>query len=142
MGDDEEVTVRRAIPADLDAIMRIQTACGTAAQWGPEGYVECDVAVAEWGCEVAGFIVFRLVAGDEGEILNLAVDPGRRRLGVGMRLLRHALAAGAEVWYLEVRASNEAAVQFYRRAGFRAVGTRHRYYSNPVEDAVVMRMGS
>lgn len=142
MGDGAEVTVRRAAAADLDAIMRIQTACGTAAQWGPEGYVECDVAVAEFAGEVAGFVVFRLVADDEGEILNLAVDPGMRRRGAGTRLLRHALAAGAPVWYLEVRASNETAIRFYERAGFRAVGTRHGYYSDPAEDAVVMRLGS
>jgi ribosomal-protein-alanine N-acetyltransferase len=42
--------------------------------------------------------------------------------------------------FLEVRASNAAAIALYSGAGFQAVGRRVRYYARPVEDAIVMRM--
>jgi [ribosomal protein S18]-alanine N-acetyltransferase len=46
---------------------------------------------------------------------------------------------GATRATLEVRRSNEAARQLYERFGFSVVGVRHGYYSNPVEDALVLR---
>ena len=82
------------------------------------------------------------VAADQGEILNLAVDPRIRRRGLG-RLLLHALLemfqreSVASV-FLEVRQSNEAAIGLYRGAGFRPLSTRKRYYRHPTENAVTM----
>jgi ribosomal-protein-alanine N-acetyltransferase len=79
---------------------------------------------------------------DELHINNLAVLPAYRRAGIGLALLRHALDEGARMGArratLEVRRSNEAARQLYERFGFSVVGVRHGYYSNPVEDALVL----
>ena len=47
---------------------------------------------------------------------------------------------GNEQVDLEVRASNEAALRLYRRAGFRAIGRRRGYYADPIEDAVLLRL--
>jgi ribosomal-protein-alanine N-acetyltransferase len=83
-----------------------------------------------------------VLAADEGEILNLAVDPGLRRQGAGRALLEAMLdmlkAGGAAQVFLEVRRSNEAAIALYRSMGFVPLGSRRAYYSQPREDALTM----
>ena len=83
-------------------------------------------------------------AADEVHLLDLAVEPESRRLGVGRGLLeaviRDALASGAAVALLEVRASNGAALALYASLGFAQTGVRRAYYSDNGEDAVVMRL--
>jgi ribosomal-protein-alanine N-acetyltransferase len=100
--------------------------------------------VAEVDQVVVGYLVAR-EAGGSGEILNLAVDPSFRRGGIGRALLDAGLAAlrrrGAEEIFLEVRESNFAAQALYLGAGFRPVGQRAGYYRNPLEDALVLRLG-
>ncbi|MES4786770.1 MAG: hypothetical protein C4294_14145 [Nitrospiraceae bacterium] len=63
---------------------------------------------------------------------------------MGRELLRCALVFGLEQGanraLLEARASNDAARSLYERMGFRRVAVRRKYYSNPVEDAVLMEM--
>jgi ribosomal-protein-alanine N-acetyltransferase len=99
--------------------------------------------VAERDDDVGGYLIGRAVA-EEAEILNLAVMPEERRHGLGSRLLEAGLsalaAAGAQRVWLEVRESNAAAQALYQRRGFTAAGRRARYYKNPVEDALVLRM--
>lgn len=84
------------------------------------------------------------VAADEAEILNIAVHPSFRRLGVGVRLMRVLIDAaqerGACSLYLEVRASNVAAAALYRSLGFETIGVRKNYYTSPREDAVLMSL--
>src|SRR5262249_8870138 len=79
---------------------------------------------------------------DELHINNLAVAPSARRHGVASALLRYVLREGMQLGAaratLEVRRSNEAARALYERFGFAVAGVRHGYYSNPVEDAVVL----
>lgn len=98
--------------------------------------------VAETDAGVVGYAIGR-VAADEGEILNVAVQPEWRRRGIARRLVEALLAAlaaaGARQVYLEVRESNVAARQLYTAFGFGEVGRRARYYRRPVEDAVVLR---
>jgi ribosomal-protein-alanine N-acetyltransferase len=53
--------------------------------------------------------------------------------------LEHGQRGGAHFAFLEVRASNVAAQHLYREFDFEAVGLRRRYYTHPVEDAVIMR---
>ena len=54
------------------------------------------------------------------------------------RFLSVCEARGATDLFLEVRASNEAAISLYRAFGFNPVGTRKNYYKNPSEDACLM----
>lgn len=90
---------------------------------------------------VAGHGICRSIS-DEGEILNLAVEPALRGLGLGSLLLDSMLgwlaARGARTVFLEVRRSNQAAVRLYQKAGFQASGVRRAYYRLPVEDALTM----
>jgi ribosomal-protein-alanine N-acetyltransferase len=100
--------------------------------------------VVECAGGVVGYLVGRDVAGS-GEILNLAVAPEHRRAGVARALLADGLdllrVRGAEEVFLEVRASNTAALDLYGGVGFRPVGMRADYYRNPREDALVLRLG-
>ena len=80
---------------------------------------------------------------DEVHLLNVAVHPERRGLGLGRTLLesviRQAQAGRARVVFLEVRAGNVVARRLYRRHGFRDLGIRRGYYG-PGQDAVVMEL--
>ncbi|WP_026429599.1 ribosomal protein S18-alanine N-acetyltransferase [Schaalia georgiae] len=84
------------------------------------------------------------VLGDQGDIMTIGVVPGARGRSVGSRLLDGLIAwarrAGADELFLDVRASNAAAIGLYLSRGFEAVGRRRRYFRNPVEDALVMRL--
>lgn len=79
-----------------------------------------------------GFVLARL-GGGEAEILTICVAPAARRSGLGRHLLQtaaaSAVAAGAEVLFLEVAEDNPAAIRLYERFGFVLVGIRPAYYA-------------
>jgi ribosomal-protein-alanine N-acetyltransferase len=93
---------------------------------------------------LAGFAVASWLPQEAAaEVEGLVVDEKYRRQGMGSALLlasmEWAANSGASSMRLEVRASNTAALELYRRHGFSAVGRRHAYYSAPVEDAVLLQ---
>ncbi len=77
----------------------------------------------------------------EAELLRIAVDRRYRRCGIGGSLLLTLLAILGEKsvkkLFLEVRAKNHAALNFYRRYGFLKVGERRGYYRQPADDAFI-----
>jgi ribosomal-protein-alanine N-acetyltransferase len=95
------------------------------------------------GQRALGFLAGWIVE-DELHINNIASHPTYRRLGIGRALLEEAVLAGrrrgAAFILLEVRASNEAAQQLYRKLGFVIIGRRRDYYRAPTEDALVMKL--
>jgi len=99
---------------------------------------------AALGGSLAGFIVSRL-AGEEAEILSVAVAASRRGRGVARQLLdlnlRRLAGLGARAVFLEVDEGNTPARRLYRRAGFREVGRRDGYYpaSGQGSAALVLR---
>ena len=95
-----------------------------------------DLRVATLRGALVGFIVSRVVAAGESEVLNLAVTPEARNRGVANALLDEMTEP--EV-FLEVRESNTVARALYEKQGFRVVGRREDYYDDPVESALVMR---
>jgi ribosomal-protein-alanine N-acetyltransferase len=90
---------------------------------------------------VAAFCAFWLV-GDQAHINNLAVRPEMRGRRLGSQLLdamlKEARKLGATSLMLEVRVSNAAARRLYEQAGFTVHSVRKSYYTNPVEDALVL----
>jgi ribosomal-protein-alanine N-acetyltransferase len=74
-------------------------------------------------------------------VMNVAVDLHRQRMGLASQLLAELYARVADDharFTLEVRRSNVIAIHLYEREGFRAAGTRRRYYQDNGEDALVM----
>ena len=90
---------------------------------------------------VAGFCAFWLVF-DEIHINNVAMRPRFRGQGIGTALLQHVLAeaqaAGRTARDARGAGSNEGARRLYERLGFYVAGTRRNYYTNPVEDALIL----
>ena len=88
-----------------------------------------------------GFIIMRGMV-DCGELLQIAVAKSARRRGVADLLMSAMLdEAGKNAInsvFLEVRRSNAAAIALYKKHGYALVRQRKDYYTNPVEDAVVM----
>jgi ribosomal-protein-alanine N-acetyltransferase len=141
-----QIRIRSAEARDAAAISAVAAespgaAPWSAAQYGSAARGDYEGWVAEHDGGVVGFLFMRIVA-DESEILNLAVALRRRRLGIASQLIEQALAragaAHAARTYLEVRRSNSAATALYAKHGFAPAGRRTCYYSNPVEDALVL----
>ena len=142
--------------AVLSGIERIDKMLFPANVWGYASYLksaendydylitatdEACSAGCERSEEVAGFALLRCF--DDAELIRIAVDPLRQRRGIGLKLLK-ALIEEAKGRFihdiiLEVRESNEAARRLYEKAGFVTEGIRRKYYSEPTEDAVIMR---
>jgi ribosomal-protein-alanine N-acetyltransferase len=95
--------------------------------------------VLESDGKVAGYAVGWVVL-DEFHLGNIAVVAEKRRSGYGRRLLEEILKQvyqlGCRMASLEVRSSNESAVELYKTFGFRPIAIRKKYYQN--EDALVM----
>ncbi len=89
-----------------------------------------------------GAMVLARIAVDEAEILTLAVAPDARRAGLGRAMMAAAMATavarGAQAMFLEVAATNVAALALYATMGFTRVGLRSGYYGTG-RHAVVMR---
>jgi ribosomal protein S18 acetylase RimI-like enzyme/glycosyltransferase involved in cell wall biosynthesis len=134
--------IRPATTADVDQIWAIQSTAPEASQWHREDYLAFDCTVADENGRVAGFLVSRETVPGEREILNIAVNPEFRRLGVATELIRRELAEHPGEHFLEVRESNQPARDLYHHLGFREVGVRPGYYENPPEPGIVMRFFS
>lgn len=118
----------------------------TAFPWTEKQFLEsiqahhCHVLLD--GDQVAGFLVSSRVM-DEVELLNIAVAPNRQRHGHGARLLCWLVEyhqPEAKNVFLEVRASNKAAIALYLAFGFQQTGVRKDYYPSAGgrENALVM----
>lgn len=90
---------------------------------------------------IAGFAGIMLIA-DEAELLNIAVRKAFRNQGIGQllldRMIEKGMANGARRILLEVRKSNMTAIKLYKKNRFSILCERKGYYSNPIEDAIIM----
>jgi ribosomal-protein-alanine N-acetyltransferase len=146
--------VEMAGPDDVDALAALERRCYTHP-WTARGFRDALrrgergavlLARAPSGVDpergILGYCVIETVA-DELHVHNLAVRPESRGGGLGRRLLEIGLAMGerrgARVALLEVRESNRPAIELYGSMGFVPVATRRNYYSQPQEDALVLR---
>ncbi len=144
--------ISTAEPADVQRMYEIEQA-SFRTPWSYEllkaefSHTQARIRVVHqrdpWGKkaeQLVGFSISWIVA-DELQILQVAVDPDFRRNGIGRRLLRDVIEIakmeGAPNLYLEVRASNKAAIALYHSCQFTEVGLRKKYYKSPTEDAVI-----
>ena len=93
--------------------------------------------------EVAAYVGMTSVL-DEGQITNVATRPSYRRRGLARAVLEELIARaatrGVSSIFLEARVSNTPAISLYKSLGFCEIGMRRRFYSAPVEDAVLMEL--
>ena len=99
--------------------------------------------VVELDGKVAGMIVAWMLV-DEAHVATIATHPSYRRQGIAKELLMYALRfmldEGAVTSFLEVRESNIAAREMYRKFGYEESGRRKRYYKDNDEDAILMTL--
>lgn len=132
-----------AANGDLSPLAKLHAACFSQAWTEPALRELLDAPGTFVFVADDGFVMAR-VAGDEAEILTLAVLAAARRRGLGAALLEaaalHAHASGAQTMVLEVGAANAAARALYARFGFRVVGRRKAYYAQEDGDALILRV--
>lgn len=161
-----QVQLRPAVPTDFVAIVALERATANAPHWSPATYAAIfDRAqppaaprrclfVAYRGDSLAGFAVGLLPPAPSepataipfytAELESVVVAIAARRAGIGRALclavIEWARSRGAAEVVLEVRAASAAAIALYKGLGFIQTGRRPRYYRDPADDALVMRL--
>lgn len=150
------IRIRSMNGADLEQVIAIDR-LSFSVPWPQKAYEHelkenpaaflwvAEACTADVGCRVVGLIVVWQIM-DEAHIATIAIHPDYRRLGIGSQLLGYALREakqkGALRAMLEVRASNMAAQEMYRKFGFEVVYRRPRYYKDNFEDALLMNLNN
>jgi len=149
-----EVRVRKVKKGDIDRIIDIERSWHHLSHWSVDSYYRLlndDSFTSSFVAEIdddvrpriVGFVIFHIAA-DVSEIYNIAVESSHARSGIGWALMSAAIQESsrrkAEKVILEVRKSNNPAINFYLKFDFKIAGERKNYYSNPIEDAYVMEL--
>ncbi len=141
--------IRRMREKDLDEVLAIERASfpNPWSRTAFEGEIRSRhaypvVILHRPASRVVGYLCY-WIALDECHIMNIAVHPAYRRMGLASRLIDHLFTVcrrkGIHHCFLEVRVSNERAISLYRKYGFEVCAIRKRYYAQTGEDALVMR---
>jgi ribosomal-protein-alanine N-acetyltransferase len=147
--------LRRMRKEDLDWVVAVASGLKEAPHWAPGAYLAALelssmprrialVAELPESGAIVGFAVASVLP-PQGELESIAVAAAEQRQGIGRNLISALLeelkAEGVREVFLEVRASNQRAIGFYRSLGWTEAGRRPRYYADPEEDAVLMNLG-
>ncbi len=152
----ETYKLRKFSMSDLNAVIEINRVC-LPENYSQFFYVDLyrrfpeTFLVAEEDGKVVGYIMCRIEVGlgdigftglrKKGHVVSVAVIPEHRKKGVGEALVSSAMESmktyGAKQCYLEVRVSNDPAVNLYKKLGFEVTRTAQGYYADG-EDAYVM----
>ena len=152
----ESVILREFVSGDENSVVKLSTELGLS-HWSEQDYLaeasqsQSHFLVAVIESEVVGFIVGRFVPGTQeaelrpdAEIYNIGVDTARQRSGIGNLLLRNFLdecrSGNVNFVWLEVRKMNLKAISFYESIGFEQFAERPRFYKDPPDDGMVMRL--
>ena len=132
----------------LPRVMEIENRC-FSQPWSKEDFLRlldkpdsvCLVALAEG--RVIGYSCCWIMI-ESAELGNLAVDPDYQCRSVGSKLLKETIKVyrrrKVAAIFLEVRTSNRKAIELYEFFGFSKIGLRREYYTQPVEDALIMKL--
>lgn len=134
------------IKEDLDAVLEISS-LSLKESWNLDSFSNelsnplAKYLIAKINNKIVGFVgVWTII--DEGHITNMAVHPEFRKKGVGSALLTSLIESskdwGCNSLTLEVRSSNKAAKDLYKKFGFLEEGIRKNYYRDNEEDALIM----
>jgi [ribosomal protein S18]-alanine N-acetyltransferase len=146
--------IRPLRPADLPRILEIAAGLKDAPQWTEAAWLRtldpaasprriALAAVDAAGGALLGFAVASLLP-PQAELETIAVTTQGQRRGIGRALLKVLVAQlvgeGIRELWLEVRASNQAALALYRSTGFAQTGRRKNYYRDPEEDGLLLTL--
>lgn len=145
MGDKYEI--RYMVENDIDDVLIVEEN-SFSTPWSRIAFVNelksnkfAHYLVLLCNSEVIGYCGIWIIV-DEAHITNIAVHSNYRGLKLGEQLLTHAMVLaktlGATKITLEVRVSNLVAQKLYRKLGFKNGGIRKKYYTDNLEDALVM----
>lgn len=140
-------TIERMTRADVEQVEAIEQEI-FSVPWSEKSFIDaCETKenvyiVCKDNGKVLGYCGMWTVLG-EGNITNMAVAKEYRRQGIAQLLMSEMERIsiqenGVDVFFLEVRQSNENAKKLYEKMGYKPIGTRKRFYEKPVEDAIVM----
>ncbi len=152
-----QFSLRQFDTGDLESVMEINRRClpeNYASFFFVDTFKNCPTAfiIAHADGRVVGYIMCRTEHGfsdvkrlkfiKKGHIISIAVLPEFRRNGIASDLVKSALAAlrnlEAEECYLEVRSSNEPAIQLYEKLGFELARKVPHYYADGAEAFVMV----
>jgi ribosomal-protein-alanine N-acetyltransferase len=136
----EGLAIQKMNIQDVDEVLSIETSA-SLAPWSPNMFIEemqnpsayCFVMKRENGAEpsVIGFICFQNVT-EESELLNIGVHPHYRQKGLGKKLMQFYIdfcnPLRIKTFYLEVNASNHAAIHLYQCFSYQHFGMRKNFY--------------
>lgn len=141
-----EIEIRPMAKSDIGAVISIENEVFTDP-WPDEAFhegltfAEHQFIVAQRDSEVIGYAAYFVQMG-EARITNIAVAPDYRRKSIAKKLINYILEIVGKTdclyIFLDVRPSNQAAIDLYRKFGFEKAYIRPDYYESPPEDAMVM----
>ena len=140
------IDVRVLEPPDLDAIEPIEQRAyptpWSRSMLASELAKPTSICLGAFeGEELVGYVINSRYV-DAWHVMNVAVDPEHQRRGVATHLLRRLFDLTRDDerrgYTLEVRVSNEGAIQLYAQLGFEPRGLRRGYYTDNREDALIM----
>ncbi len=142
-----EVKIKNMEKSDLPQVMEIEKRTFSTA-WSEESFLRdlrddffSIYLSAYYDDQLVGYIGAWLVV-DEIHITNLAVAKKYRNRRIGTKLIKELLKRGKKMGMkqavLEVRISNQAAINLYNKLGFEKITTRPDYYRDTGEDALIM----
>ncbi len=148
----QTVVVRFMTMNDVPAVMDVDS-LSLPTPWAKRSFqyeltenpASCLLLAEQQGenSQIVGFVGFWMLV-DEAHISTLAVHPVHRQKGIGSQLLLEAIrqgnAMGARLVTLEVRLSNQSAINLYHKHGFEVVGRKVHYYMDNQEDAILMTL--
>lgn len=140
--------VRKFCPTDLKRVYEIES-MSFDQSYGIQIFQQLyemgiGFLVAEVNDYVVGYVMFWLKYENQGHIISIAVDKNYRRKGYGTQLLAKSIGILfliTDTIYLEVRASNTGAIDFYKQFHFKQDRIVPNYYESG-EDAVILYLKS
>lgn len=147
MIDINDVRIRRMNSEDIDGVMNVETQCFKIA-WSKESFEyemkennKAMYVIAEYKGIILGYAGLWKIL-DEGHITNIAVLGEFRRKGIATlmlnKLIKLAQDEDVKSFTLEVKNTNNIAINLYENLGFCACGLRKGYYKDTNDDAIIM----
>ena len=146
MGETSKITFRKMTADDAEQVAEIDFK-SFSVPWKMTDYwryaqeKNIEAVVGEIEKKIVAYAA-AFVSFEQAEVFKIAVTPELRGFGFGKKIFFELIQAvkkrGANSITLEVRPSNIPAVKMYESFGLKSVGRRKNYYTNPVEDALVM----